>query len=430
MIFNSVIQFLESRSIMPKEMPGIEKLKKAFQKTTWFSSIDSKKVIVVAGTNGKGSTCAILESLLFSAGKKVGFYSSPHLIDTTERIRINKVPISQEHFIQLFLNNERLIVDFELTHFESLTLMCADYFFSNTWSNKIDYAIFEVGLGGIFDATNAIPHDFSVITKLALDHTQILGPDLASIAKNKFGIVQRNNRVIHHILPDEVLELKKIIMQQTESDWIQAVPYTYQLTSEQNSILKTKWGEASLNLLGDRAAENAATALTIFSELGFKPEMHLSALQQIVWNGRMQKVDWPGIKAPLFLSGDHNLQGIQSLAEILTHFSFDNLFMIVGIGKDKDVLKMVTELLKIPKSLLYLTETSFKGFKVNEYPPEVLKLSHSWNADFKVLMQEISVYAKARDLVLVTGSLYLVGSVLQEIKNQLVSEIGPNKQAT
>ncbi len=411
--FESVVQHLESLSIMPKEMPGIEKLKIALSETEWFSEIDAKKVIVVAGTNGKGSTCAILESLLASAGQKVGFYSSPHLIDTTERIRVQQQSITKKHFTELFFANEERIKKHQLTHFEALTLMAGEYFFYQKWDQHLDYVIFEVGLGGLFDATNAMPHATSIITLLGLDHTQILGSDLVSIAKNKFGIVQDGNLVVHHPLAEELEDLKLATQKKTKSRWIVAEKFSSTVEVGPRYWIDSKWGKGEINLPGKRAAENAATALTTIAALGFNPSLFLSALKQVDWPGRMQQVGWPGLKAKLFLSGDHNRQGIQSLVDLLKDYTYQNIHVVVGIGKDKDAEEMLLEIQKIPHQFLYLTETPFKGLKISEYPNIFLQKAKLVEADFFLLLDKIKNLATEQDLVLVTGSLYLVGEVLK-----------------
>lgn len=420
--FEHVVSYLESLSIMPKEMPGIEKIKNALNETNWFSEIDPKKVIVVAGTNGKGSTCAILEALLTSAGCQVGFYSSPHLIDTTERIRVGQKQISKQAFVQLFEANEALIEKHQLTHFEALTVMAADYFFAKS---KLDYVLFEVGLGGTFDATNAIPHATSVVTALGLDHTNILGATIEEIAKNKFGIIKENNLVVHHKLPTEVEGLKNKIKSETSSTWFQAEPVRVEVKKNGPTptyILKSKWGGASINLLGSRAAENAATALTVFEKLGFNPAENLPALQTVQWGGRMQKVNWKNLSAPLYLSGDHNVQGLKSLLQILKDFSYKNLHVVVGIGKDKDSTPMLEDLVAVPNAKLYLTETPFKGLTVSEYPEKFLEKAILKSKEVSEILDQLTKTAVKDDLVVVTGSLYLVGKVL--------SEIATNEKAT
>ena len=412
--FQDVVRKLESLSIMPKTMPGLHKIEKALLRTDWFLKIDPNKVIVVAGTNGKGSTCAFLESLLLSAGQKVGFYSSPHLVSTTERIRVGGQQISEKDFVTLYQQCEKWIVQDELSHFEALTLMAGHFYFSSDWSQQLDFILFEVGLGGTFDATNAFPHATSVITALGLDHTHILGASLTEVAANKFGIVKKNNRVIHHPLPGEVSELQQAVQKQTGSHWLQAARGHATVVNSQ-WFLESNWGVAPLSLAGDRAAQNAMTALTVFQSLGFQPENHLLALNQTQWPGRMQKVKWPGLVCDLYLSGDHNPQGVQSLIEILNQMKWKTLHLLVGIGQDKDAVEMLQHLVSLPNVILYLTVTPFKGRLLDDYPEEYRNRSAACDQDVVRLIDAVALKATAGDLVLVTGSLYLVGEVLRKI---------------
>jgi dihydrofolate synthase / folylpolyglutamate synthase len=367
--------------------------------------LDPKKIITIAGTNGKGTTCAVLEALLLSANQKVGLYTSPHLIQTTERIRTNGVDISEADFVKLFLNNKDLIEKHELSHFEALTLMAADYFFSQ----DLNYVIFEVGLGGAFDATNIFPNYYSVITKLGMDHQNILGDTIQDIAKNKFGIIKSDSIVVHHELPAEVIELKN-----KNATWIQAKPFKSEFKDNQ-WFIGAVWGTAEINLQGARSAENAATALTLFENLGFDPKKQLSALNQIRWSGRMQKINWPNMKASVYLSGDHNPQGVKSLTEILKNYQWDTLHLIVGIGQDKSCDEMFQELLNIPNIKLYLTVTPFKGRTLVEYPDWVVVKSVVQNESVLNILNELQTHQN--DIVLVTGSLYLVGEVLKNLNS-------------
>lgn len=410
--FNSTVAALEALSIMPKTMPGLEKLKQALQHKTWFKNLSPEKIITVAGTNGKGTTCAALQTLLLSAGKKVGLYTSPHLISTTERIRINGKPITEAQFIELYRENQPLISQYELTHFESLTLMASDYFFAK---NSLDYAIFEVGLGGTYDATNVFPNRYSIITALAMDHQNILGNTVLEIAKNKFGIIKPNSKVFHHQLPAEVIALFSQVLTETNSQAIPAImgSVTCEKSNEPCWYLKTPWGKTTINLPGQRACDNIMTALTVFEELGFEPQDHLHSLKNIQWQGRMQKIKWPGIEAPVYLSGDHNIQGVQSLSNILQYFEWNELHLVVGIGQDKAADEMLRILLALPRVKLNLTKTPFKGLSVMDYPEELRLKSEHQNDDVIELLNSLKV-AK-NDLVVVTGSLYLVGQVLSEL---------------
>lgn len=416
--YNQVVSYLESLQMMPKTMPGLDKIKKALDLTDWYQKIDANKVIVVAGTNGKGTTCAALEALLKEADQRVGFYSSPHLVSTTERLRLNGVSISEQDFTDVFNDCLVLIKDCELSHFEALTLMAGHYFFSAKWNLNLDFIIFEVGLGGSFDATNAFPHKYSVITKLGLDHVQILGNNLVDVAKNKFGIIAKKNIVVHQALQEALFELKKEVQKKTNSNWIESEPYelnvkTQKLGQTPKYFIKYRNFEFEINILGRRAAENIMTALTLFQILGFYSEEYYKALNNIQWSGRMQRLEWPGLKCPLYLSGDHNEQGVQSLIEILNDFKWQNLYLVVGIGVDKDAIMMLKRLCELKNVKLCLTETPFKGRKLSEYPEVYLQKAFVCESNCIKLLNQIVGQAESEDLVLVTGSLYLVGLVLE-----------------
>jgi len=417
--YGEAVGFLESLQIMPKTMPGLQKIEKALVQTGWYRQIDPNRIVVVAGTNGKGTTCAALESLLTEAGQRVGFYSSPHLVTTTERIRFNTEPISEGDFLKLFNQCEALIRSCELSHFEALTLMAGHYYFSGEWSLNPDFVIFEVGLGGTYDATNAFPHKYSLITKLGLDHTQILGNTITEVARNKFGIVTKKGIVIHHPLPDEVVPLMQEFKKNTNSNWMEserAELKVKQSSSGPRYFLNYMGLDFEINVPGARAAENIMNAITMFHSMGFTLEGHEQALNKIKWNGRMQKLSLPEWNCPLYLSGDHNIQGVDSLLEILKDHTWNNLHLVVGIGADKDSDEMLKKFLALPRVKLYLTETPFKGRKISDYLPEAVAKAAGRSEDVISLLQAVRQEAKPGDLCVVTGSLYLVGAVLKNVQ--------------
>lgn len=403
---------------MPKTMPGLDKIKRALIKTDWYANLDPKKVVIVAGTNGKGTTSAALEALLLHAGQRVGFYSSPHLVSTTERIRLNGQDISQAAFLDLFHRCENLIKECELSHFEALTLMAGEHFFGSGQSTPIDFAILEVGLGGTYDATNAFPHKYVMVTKLGLDHVAILGSTIQDIAANKFGVVTKKSIVVHHVLPTDVMELKSRVQKETNSNWVETEKAELTIDTagpRPRYFLKhTDIGmKFEINIAGPRAAENIMTAATMFQILGFDLSHHVEALRQIQWPGRMQEVKISGIQCSVYLSGDHNLQGVESLVEILKNYKFNRLHLVVGIGVDKQADEMFHLLEKIPNVQFYLTKTPFKGRSLNEYPENIRQKSVGQSEDVLEILKAVSAKAAADDLCVVTGSLYLVGEVLK-----------------
>lgn len=418
--YRKAIDYLESLSIMPKTMPGLEKMKLALQEVDWFYQIDADRVIVVAGTNGKGTTAAALESLLASAGKKAGLYTSPHFLETTERIRINKKDITQKEFFDLFCKNLNLIQKYQLTHFESLTLIAADYFFNRSKHEALDYVIMEVGLGGLYDATNAFPHKYSVITKIGLDHQNILGNTILEIAKNKLGIVHEKNVVVHHKMEPEVEQLMDSVLSQTGSIRVPLIDFEVVFNSQYQDweCHTKKWGPIATNMVGPRGVENIATAMTLFDFLGYDLSKNKWALSEIAWPGRMSMIHWPNLNCPTYISGDHNIQGIQSLVEILKNYKWNNLHIVVGIGAEKESSEMLEILSQLKNVQIYLTETPFKGKSLDQY-----EISESVNQRIKTKNKEVvdilnSMSVKKNDLVIITGSLYLVGKVLKLMGSQ------------
>lgn len=404
--YKEVIKNLEERVIMPDRPPSLLPVKEGLHSLNL--KYDPEKVIVVAGTNGKGTVSATLSVLLEATGAKVGLYTSPHLVDTTERIRINSKPISEEKFVEAFENVKRNIPHERLSHFEMLTLMAHATFMSE----KCDWIIYEVGLGGIWDATNAFDHQTSVICRLGFDHQEILGNSLWEIAKNKLGITrdEKTHKAVHLPFPTDVEKLFTSYKKQTQCQFVEVNPFPFKVensTVEPVYKVQTPWGEAPLKLLGRRAVENSSLALKVFAELGFNPQEFLPSLKKVNWAGRMDFETYKNKK--VYFSGDHNPQGVESLKEILSNFRYKDLWAIVGIGKAKDAKQMLENFSSIPNIKILLTETPFRGMKLAEYP-QSFHCEYK-NPDPKAVLNYALENAKSDDLVLVTGSLYLVGEL-------------------
>ncbi|MFZ9596127.1 MAG: bifunctional folylpolyglutamate synthase/dihydrofolate synthase [Bdellovibrionia bacterium] len=421
--YRKVVQELESRTVMPERPPSLLPTKQGLARILHPSQFKPKTTLVVAGTNGKGSVCALLEALLLSAGKTVGLFTSPHLEETTERFRIGGVDVSQDAFCAAYAEVAQKTEDLGLSHFETLTLMAAWLFFSGQLFPPLEYTIFEVGLGGLWDSTNAIPHIPCIITALGYDHQNLLGNTLVEIAANKFGIVQPQARVVHAPFPKEteashlaLCQLARQVQQKTHSHWREREPFELKVIPGENLpgikrepqfTLRTAWGEAPLSLPGTRAAENASTALTMFHELGFPPQDHLQALQNVRWPGRMEKV---ADESPcsIYLSGDHNPPGIESLIELLQYYPRRHLHVMLGLGKDKDLEGVLAPLFRLPDTSISLTETPFRGRRLTEYGPWLQQAKNN-DPQPLALLRNIQSQAKPEDLIVITGSLYLVG---------------------
>ncbi|MDR0678128.1 MAG: hypothetical protein LBF44_01160 [Holosporaceae bacterium] len=372
--------------------------------------IDPRKVIIVAGTNGKGSTCATLQTLLLAAGKDVGLYSSPHLIKVNERIKFNGEDISDDDFCKIFQKVHEKVQPYDLSYFEYLTLMAAHYFFA---LKRIDFAIFEVGLGGVYDATRFIPHNISVITRLGLDHELILGNSLQKIAKNKFGVIADGNKVFHTKFYGEVVtKLSQEIAKNRRAEFIEA--YSHKCIVDYSGRypdfwIKTSWGSFKMNLQGKRAAENTALALSVFDNLISNAREFLPAIEKVNWPGRMERIRRGN--RDVFLSGDHNPQGIDSLLEILRHYSFDRIHFVVGICRDKKHRQMLRKLSRFSHSVMYITETPEKTLSLQNYDREFFKLAKFISPNPLKTLDAAIFDSRENDLVVVTGSLYLVGKI-------------------
>ena len=373
--------------------------------------------VVITGTNGKGSTAATLEALCLSAGERTGLYTSPHLEKINERVRIDGIDVDDSVFLAAFNYVWSRTQHLKLSHFEWLTLIAIEILSSGRFAKPVERLILEVGLGGTWDCTNAVPHGMAVIASLALDHENLLGRTLHEIAENKFGIVSNGCLVVHTPFPAEAQAIMEQVRTRTQSRWIEAVPArSYCATKGRDPVpfIEILWGVAELNLAGERGAINTALALTVFAQLGYDPGSHLKALKKVRWPGRMEKLSHPDCLAPIYLSGDHNPAGIQSLLQMLPSYPREHLHILVGIGKDKDCQGMLAPLSKIKNSSLYLTETSFRGRTLEEYGDWLDRARGAWKVPTQALTQ-IMGQAQPYDMVLVTGSLYLVGDLRREL---------------
>ncbi|MBY0384735.1 hypothetical protein K2X05_06210 [bacterium] len=411
-IYTEWVHWLESRNVMPQIRPGLKHTESAMNEVGLLKKVNPQKVIHIAGTNGKGTTAKTLERLLSSQGLKVGLYTSPHLIDTTERICINEKQITHDQFIAYCERYFDIIEKWNLSHFESLTLFSVSLFFQD---DPVDYAIYEIGLGGTWDATNVIPHATSVIATLGFDHQHILGNTLSEIADNKFGIIKHNNSVFHLPYDKEIEEQlqKKILTTNSKVQKVTSPEIVIQKTSTlPQYFINYKNQFHELSLPGPRAAQNMWLALQVFASLGFPLEDGLKELKNIQWPARMTLLSQNTI-CPVYLSGDHNLQGVESLKEILKNATYSKIKILLGLSKNRVHEDFIKSLQQIPRSELYLTKPQFNGVE-----PENSALPYFSNPIDG--LKTILAKSQPNDMIVVTGSLYLCGDILREfadIKN-------------
>lgn len=425
--YEKAVHEIESRGIMPDRAPSLDNIQAALTRIGYERfALRPEQVVVVAGTNGKGSVCAALEALTRAAGLRVGLYTSPHLVETTERFRIAGEDIDRVLFSEAFDRVDRCTADLKLSHFETLTAMAAWIFASGERVAPVDRLILEVGLGGLWDATNAIAHRYCVITPLGLDHQNLLGNSLAEIAMNKFGIVGEGASVVHSPLPSELKPLAQNLARRTHSAWHEAAIQPFRVERPAREVeprywLDTPWGSVENALKGERGALNASVALEACLKfpgwlgqgmVADQLRACVPALSGIRWPGRMQKLENVKTPCPIYLSGDHNPQGVRSLLALLQDFTWKRIHLIVGVGRDKDAEGVLAPLFALPGSRVYLTVTPFKGRRLTEYGPWIERAQGAFESPLQALNQAIQ-QAESGDLILVTGSLYLVGEVLR-----------------
>ncbi len=414
---------------MPDRLPSVVPTRKVLdqlriQEAAFFSEFckDPRKIIIVAGTNGKGSVSATLEALFRAAGENVGLYTSPHLETINERIRFNGVNISDSAFVQAYQDVSRRADVAQLTHFELLTVMAVDYFLFSDECAKLDRIILEVGLGGASDATNAVPHGMCIFTTIGLDHTQILGDTREQIATQKLGVLDGVPGdvvpvIIHGPLDAEIAPaFQRRRTQHAIGTWTQTPAYSSMTQADPpfTTQIQSAWGTAELKLVGDRAAWNTNTALTAFEASGYDPGLYLEALKDVSWFGRFEAMRAVGFRHAVWLSGDHNPEGIASLIEIVGRSSKPIAF-VVGIGHEKDLTGILDPLLQLPAAKVFLTETPFRGRTISDYG-SYLDRCEKYSANWKQLLEELDSSWPQEGTIVVTGSLYLVGAVRSWLK--------------
>lgn len=344
------------------------------------------KSIHVAGTNGKGSTCAMIASILKEAGYKVGLYTSPHLFDYAERIKINGKDISHRDFatglklVQKIANHLTAKPPNNPTVFEVLTAVAFWYFARK----KVDYAVVEVGMGGRLDATNVIIPLVSVITNIDLEHTAVLGKTLAKIAVEKAAIIKPRVPVITAEDKPEALSVLQHQAQKNGSVLIQV--------SSKGEGLKS-------GLLGEHQKANAACAVAAVRLAGIKvgKQAVLKGLRKVRWPGRFQVVS----RRPLtIVDGAHNPAGIKVLVGTLRQqFPGKKLTFIFGTQTDKDSVSMLSLLKPLARKVI-ITHSSHQ----NAANKDSIKLADA----LKLTADEDRV---------ITGSLFLVADALKKWYN-------------
>ena len=359
------------------------------------------KSIHIAGTNGKGSTSHMLASILQESGYKVGLYTSPHLKDFRERIKINGVEVSQQFVTDFIEQNKTFLEENQLSFFEMTVGMAFDYFSKQ----KVDIAVIEVGLGGRLDSTNIITPEVSVITNIGLDHTQFLGDTLEAIAFEKGGIIKPNIPVVIGETQGETTPVFKELASKNRSELVFA-----------DKEVTTKYQS---DLIGSYQSKNIKTAVQAIKELnklGFKTSQKniIKGLLHVVKNTRLQG-RWQVLneKPKVVCDTGHNKEGLTYVMQQLHKETFDTLHIVFGVVNDKDLSSIVDLLPR--KAIYYFCRPDIpRGLDALELlhvlKPHNLKgqAYASVNEAYKSALKNASL----NDFVFIGGSTFVVAEII------------------
>lgn len=394
------------------------------------------RAIHIAGTNGKGSVSHYLAAILEVAGYKVGLYTSPHLVDFGERIRVNGKMIEQQYVVDFIKNNQPSIDKIQPSFFEVTMAMAFKYFADS----EIDIAIIEVGLGGRLDSTNIIEPDLSIITNISFDHVGFLGNSLGKIAFEKAGIIKPNTPVV---IGEALPETRPVFEQKAreENAPIYFAEENYQVLKKENPTNngkmivdvfsnKNKIREYRTELSGIYQLKNIATVLTAIDILNNKivensfpsPETGKTISTNAINNGFENVVKLTGLQGrwqivqrnpTVICDTGHNEAGIKTVMEQLSKEDYNHLHIVIGMVNDKDISSVLALL---PKGANYYftqanVQRAVNASQLHEMAQK-FQLSGSKYDTIESAIKHVLRLAEPNDLVFIGGSNFVVGEAL------------------
>ncbi|NLJ66155.1 MAG: bifunctional folylpolyglutamate synthase/dihydrofolate synthase [Clostridiales bacterium] len=395
------------------------------------------KIIHVGGTNGKGSVTSMITNILHEAGYKVGMYISPYLENFTERIQVDLREIPREDLAKTTQQVKEKVEEMVAsgrnhpTEFEIVTAIGFLYFARQ----EIDVAVVEVGLGGRFDATNVVDKPLlSVITSIGFDHMDILGSTLAEIAFEKAGIIKQGRPVVSYPQLGEASGVIRDAASERNSPYYEVDGHQVDVkeSSLSENVFDFRYGDEiykdlRLKLVGEHQLLNAATALTaieVVKELGMSvpKEAVVEGLLRTRWPGRLEKIqDNPTI----LIDGAHNAAGADALAHTInTYFAHDDLTLILGVLEDKEVDAIINRLCPLAHTIITTRPDSPRAMDPAELSEKVLVYNDNVTVEpdiFKAVHKGIDIAGK-QGVILICGSLYLVGAARKYIKSGMSSK--------
>jgi len=383
------LQSLEQQGIKP----GLERIQAVVDPAEMMYP-----VVQVAGTNGKGSVCHLLDGILQQHGLTVGRYTSPHLRRVNERITINSAPISDKKLYALAEHLMQQGVD--LSYFEALTAIALQYF-----RTKVDIAILEVGMGGRFDATSVMDPQIAIITTIALEHEQYLGDTVEAIASEKAGIIKNGSTVITACTDAALAVINMQAKEMAAPVYVVGRDITWEHPGPGLFIIKgTDIYDITTRLTGVFQGQNIAIAVTAAELLGVPTSIIEAGIRNVEIPGRMER------HGRFLMDGAHNPAGMQALRTSLQEVPNKQLIIVLGIMQDKNIDGIINEL---PAGEVIVTRSSTscraapteviserlsaagRSHRTVDTVPDALRKAHDMTVD--------------GDCVVVTGSLYLVG---------------------
>ena len=354
------------------------------------------KFIHVGGTNGKGSTCAYLSSIIQESGYKVGLFTSPHFFDFRERIKVNNKKIEKDFITKFIQENIELIEELNLSFFELSFGMSLYYYFEQ----KVDYAVIEVGLGGRLDATNIINPILSVITNISYDHTEILGNSLEKIAYEKAGIIKKNTKII---IGERDKKTQNIFIQKADENFSDIIFASDYKTDFENSEIKYQ-------------NKNIRTAVQVSKNLNDQ-NINETSIKKGIMNldsntdfyGRWTIINY---NPKVIFDSAHNESGFSYLSQQLEKLNYDRLFIILSFVKGKDIKKLITYLPK--KSLIYFTSSNSERSMNYEDIIQCVKENINFDKNPKKVYKEVLKQSSSKDLIIITGSNYIAKEIFHE----------------
>lgn len=383
--------------------------------------------IHVAGTNGKGSTSAMIESLLRTKGARTGLFTSPHLVNFTERIRVNGQEIS-EYAVMELADEVRKVVsgieDFSPTFFEVVSAMA----FLHFMRMKVEWAVVEVGMGGRLDATNILQPEVGVITSIGIDHSEFLGDTLEDIAREKAGIIKQG---VPLVTAEQCPEVMGVIQQRCDETGAPLFRFHSEFSAERASSEsaavslhyqgKNAYRDLSLSLAGEHQIINAALAIKVVEIISEKyPEMDgdiRKGLGAVRWPGRLEMVKE---NPPILIDGAHNPHAAMALSAHLQKLlgpKYRRIIMVAGVMADKDIGGILQPLLPLASEIVFASPASGRAASAKKLGDVAAALGYASKKAESVagaLSMAESLYQPG-DLILVTGSFYTLGEAKEAI---------------